>query len=323
MIGRWGDPPPVEPPPGPKGFDDYVVRLGDVMRGERATLGKSLLDVQRDLKIKATYIAAIENADPTAFETPGFVAGYVRSYARYLGLDPEWAYDKFCEEGKFAVLHGMAPGASGPKSRKSSEPTVPGDHLRDPFAEPSAPFFPKTPAAFSQIEPGALGSIAVLLAMVVGLGYGGWSLFQEVQRVQLTPVDQPPGVVASIDPMAPAPMTAQPGEGRSDTVRAEGPTLESLDRLYRAQPFDTPIMVARDGPIASIDPTSVGVAAGGAERSVTSGGSVGGIDAALAEALGAMANHIRPGAISSGANRARSWWAACPWAAMRRSRCRP
>jgi hypothetical protein len=289
MIGRWGDPPPVEPPPGPKGFDDYVVRLGDVMRGERATLGKSLLDVQRDLKIKATYIAAIENADPTAFETPGFVAGYVRSYARYLGLDPEWAYDKFCEEGKFAVLHGMAPGASGPKSRKSSEPTVPGDHLRDPFAEPSAPFFPKTPAAFSQIEPGALGSIAVLLAMVVGLGYGGWSLFQEVQRVQLTPVDQPPGVVASIDPMAPAPMTAQPGEGRSDTVRAEGPTLESLDRLYRAQPFDTPIMVARDGPIASIDPTSVGVAAGGAERSVTSGGSVGGIDAALAEALGAMA----------------------------------
>jgi hypothetical protein len=50
-------------------------------------------------------------------------------------------------------------------------------------------------------------------------------------------------------------------------------------------------MVARDGPIAGIDPTSVGFAAGGAaagERSVTSGGSVGGIDAALAEALGAM-----------------------------------
>ncbi|HBD90429.1 MAG TPA: DUF4115 domain-containing protein, partial [Gemmobacter sp.] len=41
----------------PKGFDDFELRLGDVMRGERATLGKSLLDVQRELKIKATYIA--------------------------------------------------------------------------------------------------------------------------------------------------------------------------------------------------------------------------------------------------------------------------
>ena len=63
----------------PKGFDDFEVRLGDMMRGERATLGKSLLDVQRELRIKASYISAIENCDPDAFETPGFIAGYVRS----------------------------------------------------------------------------------------------------------------------------------------------------------------------------------------------------------------------------------------------------
>ena len=58
-----------------KGFDDYPVKLGDLMRGERATLGKSLLDVQRDLRIKATYIAAIESTDPSVFSTPGFIAG--------------------------------------------------------------------------------------------------------------------------------------------------------------------------------------------------------------------------------------------------------
>ena len=33
-----------------RGFDDYEVSLGDVMRGERATKGKSLLDVQRELQ---------------------------------------------------------------------------------------------------------------------------------------------------------------------------------------------------------------------------------------------------------------------------------
>ena len=88
MIRRR-ETPPVSETSELKGFDDFDISLGDVMRGERATMGKSLLDIQRELKIKAAYIAAIENADPTAFETQGFVAGYVRSYARYLGLDPE------------------------------------------------------------------------------------------------------------------------------------------------------------------------------------------------------------------------------------------
>ena len=97
MIRRWSKP-PVEEQEQPRGFDDFELRLGDVMRGERATIGKSLLDVQRELKIKATYIAAIENADPAVFETQGFIAGYVRSYARYLDLDPDWAFSRFCQE---------------------------------------------------------------------------------------------------------------------------------------------------------------------------------------------------------------------------------
>jgi hypothetical protein len=66
MIGRWAKP-TIPEAQGLMGFDDFDVRLGDLMRGERATLGKSLLDVQRDLKIKASYIAAIENADVSAF----------------------------------------------------------------------------------------------------------------------------------------------------------------------------------------------------------------------------------------------------------------
>ncbi|MGB1154130.1 MAG: helix-turn-helix domain-containing protein, partial [Paracoccaceae bacterium] len=74
---------------GLKGFDDYQLTLGDLMRGERATLGKSLLDVQRELRIKASYVSAIENCDPEAFDTPSFVAGYVRSYAKYLGMPPD------------------------------------------------------------------------------------------------------------------------------------------------------------------------------------------------------------------------------------------
>ena len=41
-----------------KGFDSYELTLGDELRGERASKGKSLLDVQRDLRIRADYIVA-------------------------------------------------------------------------------------------------------------------------------------------------------------------------------------------------------------------------------------------------------------------------
>ena len=80
----------VSAPPGYEDTED--IRLGDLMRGERATLGKSLLDVQRELRIRASYVAAIENCDITPFDTPSFLPGYVRSYARYLGLDGDWVF---------------------------------------------------------------------------------------------------------------------------------------------------------------------------------------------------------------------------------------
>ena len=79
------------------------VSLGDLLRGQRATLGKSLFDVQRELRIKAVYIAAIENCDVSVFEAPSFIAGYVRSYARFLGLDGDEIFAHFCAESNFVI----------------------------------------------------------------------------------------------------------------------------------------------------------------------------------------------------------------------------
>ena len=53
------------------GFDSYILRLGEELRGERATLGKSLIQVQKDLKIKAAYISAIENTRFKKTVVPG------------------------------------------------------------------------------------------------------------------------------------------------------------------------------------------------------------------------------------------------------------
>lgn len=241
---------------GPRGFDDYELRLGDIMRGERATLGKSLLDVQRELKIKASYIAAIENADPNAFETAGFIAGYVRSYARYLGLDPEWAYSTFRREG------GLPPPTHtfGQVSEKKDKgKPAHADVRSDPFGSPRAPYIPVDRPLFTGIEPRAITSLAILCALIGVIGYGGWAVLKEVQKVRFVPVDQAPEIVAELDPLnrTVAPATEEP----SGDLVATGPTADALDRLYRPKALDVPVMVARDGPIAALDPSSVGALA--------------------------------------------------------------
>jgi len=230
-----------------RGFDAYPVKLGDLMRGERATLGKSLLDVQRDLRIKASYIAAIENCDPTVFQTPGFIAGYVRSYARYLALDPEATFVHFCREAEF----------DGVRPNLRTKPKIPvvaaikmplkaaKSGASDPFSHPRAPFAPAGVGVFDHVSASGLGSVAVLLALILGLGYGAWAVLQDIQRVEFVPVDDRTTRAA----------------GAQDTLSADQSTRiaeAALDRLYRPQELEVPVMVPRDGPIAGLDPNRVG-----------------------------------------------------------------
>lgn len=258
MIGRWNSHSVADEPEEPKGFDAFELRLGDVMRGERATMGKSLLDVQRELRIKASYIAAIENCDPDAFDTPGFIAGYVRSYARYLNMDPDKAFAAFCAESGFSVAHGMSAEASVIK-KPSLEERLSRHDRRDPFVQPSLPFTPSGESLISRIEPGAVGSMLVLVALIGAIGFGGWTVLKEVQRVQVAPVDEMPVVLSDLDPIDSA--LAELDEDNSDPAapRAiERSRADALDRLYRPQALDVPVLVARDAPISTIDPRSVG-----------------------------------------------------------------
>lgn len=244
MIGLRGTPPlqhdgQADLPPG---FDDPDIRLGDVMRGERATLGKSLLDVQRELRIRASYVAAIENCDISVFDAPSFVAGYVRSYARYLGMDPEWTFRRFCHESGFQPTTGMAPVPGIKPLRRAADPA-------EALANPHPIFLPKPESLWSGVEPRAIGSVLVMVLLACGLGYGGWSVLQEVQKVNLMPGDQAPGAIAALDPVQEA---AVPETVESAQVNLPRP--EGVDGSYRPEALEVPVLVARDGPIAAIDP---------------------------------------------------------------------
>jgi hypothetical protein len=289
MIGRWATKKAAQEVVETYGFDGYDLRLGDLMRGERATLGKSLLDVQRELRIKASYIAAIENADPDAFDTPGFIAGYVRSYARYLNMDPDKAFDAFCKESGFSVAHGMSAEASVVK-KPSREERLNRKPDHDIFSRPVMPFAPGGDSFFSRLEPAAIGSTVVLVALIGAIGFGGWSVLKEVQRVQVAPVDQTPVVLSDLDPLQ---ANAPAGIGLSASVGTpqplgDAPRVEALDRLYRPAALDVPVLVARDAPIATLDPRSGSLFDIPAEPAFTPEGPsllAGAVDGALAEAL--------------------------------------
>lgn len=301
MIWRKGQPPAAQQHKVQRGFDDFELRLGDLLRGERATLGKSLLDVQRELHIRAAHVAAIENGDLTAFETPGFIAGFVRSYARYLAMDPEWVYERFCLEHGFQVAHGMSSFANTaprtPSASRSGE--APRGALKG-FG-----ILPDPEPFWQRIEPGALGSVSVLLALILGLSYAGWTVLQEVQRVQIAPADVVPNVTSDINPLVPLASSRASGLIETDPLSGAGtaarqPTVsataaddrtpvDGIVRIARPQALDVPVLIPRDGPIAAIVPP-------GAQPSTTLA-----TDAAVIEALTAAAlDPATPQVVASG-----------------------
>ncbi len=247
-----------------RGFDDFETRLGDILRGERATRGKSLLDVQNELRIKAEFISAIESSDPSVFDVPSFVAGYVRSYAAYLGVDPDWAFQTFCKESGFFV-------ATGRKSQmrqnlrhsiRNEELSAPAGRAlrsRHPVASRYFGYLVDRESSLANLEPRALGSIAVLLVLLAGIGYGTWIVLQEVQKVRLAPVDQIPEVIVDLDPVNSAfPLAEEGGEQGGIPAAAVSGRIAGFSRPDVA---DAPTIVARDGPIAAIDPDKFGALA--------------------------------------------------------------
>lgn len=227
------------------GFDSFERKLGDELRGERATLGKSLLDVQRELRVKAAYISAIENCDVSVFPNASFVAGYVRSYARYLGLDPEVTFERFCVEARFQSANVELGGAPAKKKNTNLQP------ITDPQAwTPNMPgngVDGRSGTAGAMIA--AAGPAVVLAAVVAVLGYGAWFVLQDIQRVEFAPIEDNPMVAFEPDNLGAASSNGPDGFLASSIELAADPSI-----LYSRRELEVPVVQPRDGPIFAINP---------------------------------------------------------------------
>lgn len=89
-------------------------------RDTRVMRGLSTIDVERDTRINRSYIDAIEEAQFEALPAPVYARGFVRSYARYLGLDPAEAVEAMPQDLPAPI--GLEP---MPGLRRTSVPALP------------------------------------------------------------------------------------------------------------------------------------------------------------------------------------------------------
>ncbi|MEL7347571.1 MAG: RodZ domain-containing protein [Pseudomonadota bacterium] len=240
-----------------RGFDSYTVTLGDELRGERACRGWTLRDAARELCIKPEMIAAIENADLSAFPNRSVIPGYVRSYARYLGLDADEMYGRFCVEAGFEstlVSFGMT-GAEGGAPRASEKATAVTGAVGADFTASRFAVRPAPRRIGASISLGGVVSAVSFSALFLALAYGGYTVLQDIQRVGFAPLPDAPAVVADA-PVISGPIATAAAERPDPSVYGAG------GALFGVETADRVVVERRDGPISSIDPANAGLIAG-------------------------------------------------------------
>jgi cytoskeleton protein RodZ len=106
-----------------------VSALGEEFRSAREARSLSLSDVAERLHIRSVYLAAIEDEDWHVIGAPVYVRGFMRTYARFLGLDPEAAVARFSSAVPAGTPAATAPrpaaaAASEKRSVNRSSPSI-------------------------------------------------------------------------------------------------------------------------------------------------------------------------------------------------------
>ena len=108
---------------------------GEQLRAAREARGLTLEDVERATRIRAKYLAALENDDVQTIASPAQARGFLKNYAEHLGLN---SADVLAQALPTTHKPIVAPGAILPNPKAQPHPLrppAPGSHHT---AHPSA-----------------------------------------------------------------------------------------------------------------------------------------------------------------------------------------
>jgi cytoskeletal protein RodZ len=99
--------------------------LGETFRQAREARGFALSDVSEQIHIRSVYLNAIENEDWASIGAPVYTRGFLRTYARFLGLDAEAIVARYNEiAGQAAATATAAAPVSSAGSSDRGGPSV-------------------------------------------------------------------------------------------------------------------------------------------------------------------------------------------------------
>jgi len=73
-------------------------RIGDAIRAARENSGFTLEQVSRETRVHLSHLRAIEDMTPGLLGAPVYAKGYIKSYARFLGMEEQTTLDRYLSE---------------------------------------------------------------------------------------------------------------------------------------------------------------------------------------------------------------------------------
>ncbi len=165
-------------------------RTGATLANAREAAGLQLADVARETRVPLRHLKAIESDSHDALPALPYALGFVKAYARAVGLDPETVANQF-------------------RSETSKLPHVPTPRSLEPLDERRLP-----------TRGLVVGSIALVVAIIAGLSAWGSGAFdpaapaadvvatETIDAIEEAPAEVPAAVAAAPDAMSPDSMSA-------------------------------------------------------------------------------------------------------------------
>src|SRR5216684_500639 len=207
--------------PQPQPQPSELASFGEELRREREIRGISLKEIADATKISKRFLEAIERNDHKTLPAPVFTRGFVREYARYLGLNAEEMVNRY----NF--------GAVGDERIEQSSHL---DRLTTPQTLPLPGKKPQTkgiPPAYARVD----RNVYILILIVVALSaVSYWAL---KHRRESRAAEERPAVETKVAPSpAPAPPVAPPQTANAPAQpEANGPaklvlSIEVTERSF-------------------------------------------------------------------------------------------
>lgn len=218
--------PAFDPAPHGESRSSRGESVGAELRRRREERNITVFQVCNDLRLKEGVVRTIESGQHSSLPDIPFAIGYVRTYARYLGLDPREACDRFKTE--IAALA---------------------------KAKSSAVLIAPSPIRQGRVSGGAMLAVSIVLGAAI---YGGWYLHvtgsgdpanrAEATRPATTSVSARVPSVGPVEPweppvMVPLPkvLEAPPVPVRvGSTTAAEAPHRLAADSAVSSEPQRSP-----------------------------------------------------------------------------------